>query len=162
MHWIIAKAREFQKNIYFCFIDFAKGFDCADHSKLENSERGGNTRALYLLPEKSVCKSRSNRTVHGTTDYFHIAKGVCQGCILSPCLFSLYAEYIMWNAELDEAQSGIKIAGRNISNLRYAAVTTLITELKNKQPLGQSARGEWKSWLKTLCGRGRGWGDLGK
>ena len=85
--WIIEKARESQKNIYFCFIDYAKAFDCVDHSKLENSERDGNTRPPDLLP---VCRSGSNR--HGTTDWFQIGKGVCQGCILSPCLFNLYAE----------------------------------------------------------------------
>src|SRR5574337_98713 len=104
IYWIIKKAREFQKNIYFCFIDYAKAFDCVHHHKLENSSRDGNIRPPDLPPEKSVCRSRSNRTGHGTTDWFQIGKGVCQGYILSPCLFNLYAEYIMRNAGLEEAQ----------------------------------------------------------
>ena len=82
IHWITEKAREFQKNIYFCFIDYGKAFDCVDHNKLENSERDGNTRPPYLPSEKSACRSRSNRTGHGTTDWFQIGKGVHQGCIL--------------------------------------------------------------------------------
>ena len=88
---------------------------------------------------------------HGTTDWFQIGKGVHQCCILSPCLFSLYAEYIMRNATLDEAQAGIKIAGRNINNLRYADDTILMAERqrRTKKPLDESERGEWKSWLKT-------------
>ena len=101
--WIIEKARESQKNIYFYFIDYAKAFDCVDHSKLENSERDGNTRPPDLPLEKPVCRSGSNR--HGTTDWFQIGKGVCQGCILSPCLFNLYAEYILRNAGVEEAQA---------------------------------------------------------
>ena len=124
IRWIIEKAREFQKNIYFCFIDYAKSFDCVDHNKLENSLRGGNTRLPYLPPEKSVCRSRSNTyNWHGTTDWFQIGKGICQGCI-----FNLHAEYIMRNAGLDEPQAGIKISRRNINNLRYAGDTTLIEE----------------------------------
>ena len=123
-HWIIKKAREFLKNIYFCFIDYAKAF--VDHNKLENSEKDENTRPPDLPSEKSVCRSRSI-TVHGT-DWFQIGGGVCQGCILSPCLFNLYAEYIMQNAGLDESQAGIKITGRNINSLRYADDTTLMAE----------------------------------
>ena len=96
IRWIIEKAREFQKNTYFCFIDYAKAFDCVDHNKLENSSRDRNTGTPYLSPEKSVCRSR-NRTRHEKTDWVQIRKGVCQGCILSPCLFNLYAEYIMRN-----------------------------------------------------------------
>ena len=95
---------------------------------MENSERDRNTRPLDLHPEKSVCRSRSNRTGHGTIDWFQIGKGVCQGCILSPCLFNLYAEYIMRNARLDEAQAGIKIMGSNVNNLRYADDTTIMAE----------------------------------
>ena len=96
---------------------------------VENSERDGNTRTPDLPPEKSVCRSEATvRTVHGTTDRFQIGKGVHQGCILSPCLFNLYAEYIMRNAGLDEAQAGIKITRRNINNLRYADDTTLMAE----------------------------------
>ena len=98
IRWIIEKAREFQKNIYFCFIGSAKAFDCVDHNKMGNSSRDGNTRPPYLPPKKSVCKLRSN-----SSDCFQIGKGVHQGCILSPCLFNLYAEYIMRNAGLDEA-----------------------------------------------------------
>ena len=97
-----------------------------------NSERDGNTRPHYLPPEKSVGRSRSNRIRHGTTDWFKIGKGVCQGCILSLCLFNLYAEYILRNAGLDEAQAGIKIARRNINNLRYADDTTLMAESKEE------------------------------
>ena len=93
-----------------------------------NSERDGNTRPPDLPPEKSVCRPGSNRTKHGTTDWFQIVKGVCQGCILSSCLFNFYAEYIMRNAELDEAQAGIKIAGRNINHFRYVDDTTLMAE----------------------------------
>ena len=147
--WIIEKVREFQKNIYFCFTDYAKAFDCVDHNELENSEREGNTRPPELPPEKSVCRSRRNRTKHGTM--FQIGKGVCQGCMLLPCLFNSYAEYIMRNAGLDEAQTGIRIAGRNINNLRYADGTTLMAEKwrGTKEPLDEGERGECKSWLET-------------
>ena len=105
--WIIKKAREFQNINYFCFIDYAKAFDCVDHNKLENSETERLTcllRNLYAGQEARV------RTGHGTTDWFQIGKGVCQGCILSLCLFNLYAEYIMRNIVLEEAQAGIKIS----------------------------------------------------
>ena len=96
---------------------------------MENSSRDGNTRPPDLPLEKYVCRSgRTVRTEHGTTDWFHIRKGVCQGWILSPCLFKFYAEYIKRNAELDEAQAGIKTAGRNINNLRYADGRTLMVE----------------------------------
>ena len=96
---------------------------------MENSSIDGNTRPLDLPPEKSVCSSKATvRTGHGTIDWFQIGKGVCQGCILSPCLFNLYAVYIMRNAGLDEAQAGIKIARRNINNLSYADDTTLTAE----------------------------------
>ena len=123
------KAREFQKNIYFCFIDSAKAFDCVDHNKLENSERDGNTRPPDLPLEKSVCRSEATvRTGHGTTDWFQVGKGVPQGCILPPCLFNLYAEYIMRNAGLEETQAGVKIARRSINNLRYADDITLMAE----------------------------------
>ena len=100
IRWIIGKAREFQKNIYFCFTDYAKAFDCVDNNKLvENSERDGNTRPPDLPLEKSVSGQEATvRTGHGTTDWFQIGKGVRQGYILLPCLFNLYAEYIMRNA----------------------------------------------------------------
>ena len=112
------KAREFQKNIYFCFIDYAKAFDYVDKNKLENSSRDGNSRPPYLPPEKSACRSRATiKTGQGTMDWFQIGKGIRQGCILSPCLFNLYAEYIMRNAGLDEAQAGIKTARSNIISI---------------------------------------------
>ena len=130
IRWIIKKAREFQKNIYFCFIDYAKAFDCVDHNKLwkilQKMEIPDNPtcllRNLYSVQEAIV------RTGRWATDWFQIGKGVCQVCVLSPCLFNLYAEYIMRNAGLEEAQAGIKIAGRNISNLKCAVDTTLMAE----------------------------------
>ena len=131
IHWIIEKAREFQKNIYFCFIDYAKAFDCVDHNKLENSSRDGNTRPpTCLLRNLYVGQEATVRTGHGTTNWFQTGKGVRQGCILPLCLFNLYAEYIMQNARLDEVQAGIKTARRNINNLRYADDTTLWQKVK--------------------------------
>ena len=117
--WIIQKAREFQKNICFCFIDYAKAFDCVDHHKLWKilQEMGILDHLTCLLRNLYAGQEATVRTGHGTADWFQIGKGVCQGCILSLCLFNLYAEYIMRNAGLDEAQTGIKIAGRNINNL---------------------------------------------
>ena len=129
IHWIIENAREFQKNI--CFIDYAKGFDCVDHKKLENSSRNLNTRRPdCLLRNLYAGQEATVRTGHGTTDWFQTGKGVLQGCILSPCLFNLHAENIMWNAWLDGAQAGVKIARRN--NLRYADDTALMAESKEK------------------------------
>ena len=128
--WIIEKTREFQKNIYFCFIDYAKAFNCLDHNKLWKilKEMGIPDHLTCLLRNLYAGQEATVRTGHGTTGWFQIGKGVCQGCILSPCLFNLNAKYIMRNAGLDEAQAGIKIAGRNINNLRYADDTTLMTE----------------------------------
>ena len=122
------KAREFQKNIYFCFIDYAKAFDCVDHNKLWNilKEMGIPDYLTCFLRNLYADQEATVRTGHGTTDWFQMGKGVCQGCILSPCLFNLYAEYIMRNAGLEEAQARIKIARRNINNLRYADDTTLM------------------------------------
>ncbi len=130
IRWIIEKAREFQKNIYFCFIDYAKAFDCVDHNKLWKilREMGIPDHLTCLLRNLYAGQEATVRTGHGTIDWFQIGKGVHQGCILSPCLFNLYAEYIMRNAGLEEAQAGIKIAGRNINNLRYADDTTLMAE----------------------------------
>ena len=130
--WIIKKAREFQKNIYFCFLDYAKAFDCVDHNKLWKilKEMGIAGHLTFLLRDLYADQEATVRTGHGTTDWFQIRKGVRQGCILSHCLFNLYAEYIMRNAGLDEAQTGIKIAGRNINNLRYTDDTTLMAESK--------------------------------
>ena len=123
------KAREFQKNLYFCFIDYAKAFDCADHNKLEYSKEIGIPDHLTcLLRNLYAGQEATARTGHGTTDLFQIGKGIHQGCILSLCLFNLYAEYIMRIASLDEAQAEIKIARRNINNLRYADDTTLMAE----------------------------------
>ena len=127
---IIEKAREFQKNIYFCFIDYAKAFDCVDHNKLWKilKEMGIRDHLTCLLRNIYAGQEATVRTGRGTTDGFQIGKGVCQGYILSPCLFNLYAEYIMRNTRLEGAQAGIKIAWRNINNLRYADDTTLMTE----------------------------------
>ena len=119
VHWIIKKAREFQKNIYFCFIDYTKDFDCVDQNTLWKilKEMGIPDHLTCLLRNLYASQEATVRTVHGTTDWLQIGKGVRQGCILSPCLFTFYAEYIMSNAGLEEAQAGIKIARRNINNL---------------------------------------------
>ena len=126
--WIIQKAREFQKNIYFCFIDSTKAFDCVDHNKLWKilEEKRIPDHLICLLRNLYAGQEATVRTGHGTTDWFQIGKGVHQGYILSLCLFNLYAEYIMKNARLDEAQAGIKIARRTISNLRYRYDSTLM------------------------------------
>ena len=131
--------------MYFCFIDHAKAFDCVDHNKLwkilEKMRLPDHLtcllRNLYTSQEATV------RTGQGATDWFQIGKRVHQGCILSPCLFNLYVEYTMRNAGLDEAQAGIKIAGRNINNLRYADTTTLMAKSEeDKEPLDESKRGQ--------------------
>ena len=133
----LKKAREFQKNIHFCFIDYAKAFDCVDHNKLWKilKEMGIPDHLTCLLRNLYAGQEATVRTGHGTTDWFQIGKGLHQGCILSPCLFNLYAEYIMRNAGLDEAQSGIKTARRNINNLRYADDTTLMAESEELKSL---------------------------
>ena len=130
IRWVIEKAREFQKNIYFCFIDYAKTFDCVNHNKLWKflKEMGIPDHPTCLLRNLYAGQEATLRTGHGTTDWFQIGKGAPQGCILSPGLFNLYAEYITKNTGLEEAQAGIKIAGRNINNLRYADDTTLMAE----------------------------------
>ena len=132
IRWIIEKAREFEKNI--CFIDYAKAFDCVDHNKLWKilQEMGIPDHLTFLLRNLYAIKEATVRTGHGTTDWFQIGKGVYQGCILSPCLFNLYGEYIMWNAWLDESQAGLKIAGRNINSPRYADDTTFMAESKEE------------------------------
>ena len=124
------KKREFQENIYFCFIDYSKAFDCVDHNKLWKilKEMGTPDHLTCLLRNLYTGQEATVRTEHETTDWFQIRRGVRQGCILSPCLFNFYAEYVMWNARLDEEQAGIKTAGRNINNLRYAEDTTLMAE----------------------------------
>uniref|UniRef100_A0A8B9XSN7 RNA-directed DNA polymerase n=1 Tax=Bos mutus grunniens TaxID=30521 RepID=A0A8B9XSN7_BOSMU len=128
--WIIEKAREFQKNIYICFIDYAKAFDCVDHNKMWKilKDMGIPDHLTCLLKNLYAGQEATVRIGHGTTDWFQINKGIHQSCILSLCLFNLYAEYIMRNAGLEEAQAGIKIAGRNINNLRYTDDTTLMAE----------------------------------
>ena len=124
IRWIIGKARV-QENIYFCFIDYAKDFDCVDHNKLWKilQEMRIPDHLTCLLRNLYASQETTVSTGYGTTDWFQIGKGVRQGCILSPCLFNFYAEYIMRNAGLDEAQAGIKMAWRNVNNLRYMQMT---------------------------------------
>ena len=126
-HW---KRREFQKIIYFCFIDYAKAFDCVDHNKLWKilQEMGIPDQLTCLLRNLYAGQEATVRTGHGTTDWFQIGKGVRQGCILLPCLFNFCAEYIMRNTGLEEAQVGIRIARRNINNVRYSDDTILMAE----------------------------------
>jgi len=130
--WITEKARDFQKNIYFCFIDYSKAFDCVDHNRLWMilQDMGIPDPLNCLLRNLYAGQEATVRTGHGTMDWFKIGKEVRQGCVLSPCLFNLYAEYIIYNAGLDEAQAGIKISGRNINNLRYADETILRQKAK--------------------------------
>ena len=146
IRWIIEKAREFQKNIYFCLIDYAKAFDYVDHNKLWKilQEMEIPDHLTCLLRNLYAGQEARVRTGHGPKDWFQIRKGVHQVCILMPCLFNLYVEYIMRNAWLDEAQAGIKIASRNINNLRYADDTTIMEESKEelKEPLDQKERRE--------------------
>ena len=145
------KAREFQKNIYFCFIDYAKAFDCVNHNKLWRilKDMGIPDYLTCLLRNLYVGQEATVRTGHGTTDWFKIVKGVWQGCILSPCLFNFYAEYIMQNARLDESQAGIKTAGGNINNLRYADDTILIAEsVKQLKSLLMKVKVSQKAGLK--------------
>ena len=128
----VEKAREFQKNIYFCFIDLAKAFDYVDHNKLWKiiQEVGMPDYLNCLLRNLYAGQEATVRTRHGTIDWFHIGEIVCQGCILSSCLFNFYSEYIMLHAMLDNSQAGIKIARRYISNLRYADDTPLWQKVK--------------------------------
>ena len=137
IRWIMEKAREFQKNIYFCFIAYAKAFDCVDHNKLWKilREMGIPDHLTCLLRNLYAGQEATVRNGHGKTDLFQIRKGVCQGCKLSPCLFKLCAEYIMRNARLDEAQAGIKIARRNTNTLSYADDTTLMAESEELKSL---------------------------
>ena len=130
IRWIIEKAREFQKNIYFFCIDYTKAFDCVDHNKLWKilKEMGIQDHLPCFLRNLYAGQEVTVSTGCGTKDWFQIAKGVCQGCIVSLCLFNIYAEYIMRNSGLEEAQAGTKITGRNVNNLRYADDTTLVEE----------------------------------
>ena len=165
IHWIIEKARELQKNIitekYLLFYWLPNAFDCVDHNKLWEilQEMGIPDHLTCLLRNLYAGQEVAVRTGHGTIDWFQIGKGVQQGCILSLCLFNLYAEYIMWNAGLDEAQAGIKIARRYINNLRCTDDITLMAQSKEELnslfswgsqiKVDESERGEWKSLLKT-------------
>ena len=137
IHCIIKKSRKFQKNTYLCFIEYAKAFDCVDRNKLWKilQETEIPEHLTCLLKNLYAGQEATVRTGHGTTDWFQTGKGECQGCILSPCLFHFYAEYIMRNAGLDEAQAGIKIARRNINNLKYADDTILMAESKELKSL---------------------------
>ena len=130
IRWIIEKAREFQKNIYFCLIHYAKAIDCVGHNKLWKilKEMGIPDHLTCFLRNKYAGQKAIVRTGHRTTDWFQKEKEYVQGYILSPCLFNFYAEYIIGNAGLEEAQAGIKISGRNINNLRYVDDTTLMPE----------------------------------
>ena len=140
------KAREFQKNIWF--IDYTKDFDCVDHNKLWKilKEMEIPDHLTHLLRSLYAGQEATVRTGHGTKDWFKIGKGVCQGCILSPCLFNLYAEYIIWNARLDESQAGIKTVGRNINIFTYAEDITLKGE-SEKELLASW----WKRRVKKLA-----------
>ena len=131
------RTREFQKNIYLFFVDYAKAFECVDHNNLWKilKEMGMPDHLTCLLRNLYAGREVTVRTGHGTKNWFQIRKGVHQHCILSPCLFNLYAEYILRNAGLDDAQAGIKIAGRNINNLRYEDDTTLMAESKELKSL---------------------------
>ena len=131
------KQESSRKNLYFCFVDYAKAFDYVDHNKPWKilKEMGILDDLICLLRNLYAGQEATVRTGHGTTDWFQIGKGVRQGCILSPCLFNLYAEYIMRNDGLDKAQAGIKTAGRNINNLRYADDTTLMAESEELKSL---------------------------
>ena len=133
IHCIIEKAREFQRNICFCFFDYTEAFDCVDHSKLWKilKEMGIPDHLTCLLRNLHAGQEATVRTGHGTTDWFQIGNGVPQGCILSPCLFNLYAQYIMQNTGLDESQAGIKIAGRNIISSDMQMTLTLQQKVKN-------------------------------
>ena len=138
IYWITGKAREFQKNLYFCFTDYAKAFDCVDHYTLRKiqKEMGIPNHLTCLLRNLYAGQEATVRTRHGTMDWFQIGKRICQGWILLPCLFNLYAEYIMQNARLDEAEARLNIAGRK--------------GRRTKEALDESERGEWNIWLKLL------------
>ena len=146
IRWITEKAREFQKNIYFCFIDYAKAFDCVDHNKLWKilKEMGIPDHLTCLLRNLFAGQEATVRTGHRPTDWFQIGKGVRQGCILSPCLFNLYAEYIMRSAGLEEAQAGIKIAGE----------ISISSDMQMTPPLWQkvkrNSKASWWKWKKRV------------
>ena len=132
IRWIITKAREFQKNTYFCFIDYARAFDCVDHHKLWKilQEMGIPYHLTCLLRNVYACQEATVRTGHATTDWFQIGKGVHQGCILTPCLFNLYTEYIMTNAGLEEAQAESRLPGE----------ISITSDMQMTPPLWQKAK----------------------
>ena len=140
--WIMEKAREFQNNIDFCFIDYAKAFDCVDHNKLWKilKEMGISDHLIRLLRNLYAGQEATVRTGHGTTDWFQIGKGVHQSYILSPCLFNFYAEYIMRNTGVEETQAGINIAGRNSNDLIYANDTALTAESEEELDEGETRK----------------------
>ena len=148
-----SKKQESQKNIYFCFTDYAKAFNCVDHNKLWKilKKMGIPDHLICLLRNLYAGQEATVRTGHGTTDWFQIRNGVHQGCILSLCLFNFYVQFIMRNAGLDEAPAGIKIAGRNTNNLRYADDTTLMAEKVEelKSLLMKVKEESEESWLKA-------------
>ena len=146
-HW---KSKRIPEKYLPRFIDYTKGFDCVDHNKLWKiiKEMGIPDHLTYLLRNLYAGQEATVRTRLGTMDWFQIGKGVFQGCILSPCLFNLHAEYVMWNARLDEAQAGIKIARRNINNLRYADDTTFMAESEEEL---KSLLMRWKRRVKKLA-----------
>ena len=135
IHWITEEVRKFQKSIYFCFIDYTKAFDCLDHNKLWKilKEMGIADHLICLLRNLYAGQEATVRTENVIMDWFQIGKGVRQSCMMSPCLFNLYAEYIVWNVQLNEVQGGIKTAGRNINHLRYTDDTTLTIESEEEQ-----------------------------
>ena len=145
IRWIIEKAGEFQKNIYLCFIDYSKAFDCVDHDKLWKGlrEMGIPDDLTCLLRNLYVGQEARVRTLDGTTDWFKIEKGVGQGYLLSPCLFDPYAEHIMRNVGLDELQAGIKIGERN-NNLKYGNDSTLMAESEEELKNLLMRIKEWK------------------
>ena len=153
--WIIEKVREFQKNFYFCFIDYAKAFNYVDHNKLWKTlkEMGIPDHLTRPLRNLYAGQEATFRTLYGTTDWFNIEIGIQQGCLLSPCLFNLYAEHIMWNAGLGKLQTEIKIVGINLNNLRYKDDTTLMTlreeELNSLLMNVEEESGKKKKQLKT-------------
>ena len=146
-HW---KSKEFQKSIYFCFIDYIKTFECVNPNKLWKAlqEMSIPDHLTCLLRNLYAGQETTIRTRHGVKDCFKIGKGVCQGCLLSPCLFNIYAECIMQNTRMDEAQGRIKIARRNINNLRYADDTTLMAESEKEL---KSLLMKWKRKVKKLA-----------
>ena len=149
--WIIEEAREFQKNVCFSFIDYTKAFDCVVHNKPWKilKDMRVSDHLTCLLKNLYSGQVATVGTGHGTTNWFQIGKGVCQDCILSPCLFNLYTEYIMRTSELDKAQAGIKIARRNINKLIRTWHYPYGRKQRTKERLTESKKGKWKSWLET-------------